>query len=279
MTSLIQDDKRIVTIGFDDTDSFVHTTRVARVLMNAQCVPKSFLSDGRKGQIGGDAALARVTWGLVAARSIGIDCIIFMSNIYFIHGSPSQSAKLLISCFNQCRRFSPISYKFTGKANTDSWSCVATAISKSSGKTIRGAKVSIEMAKKEGWLGKSGSKWQTMPELMLQYRAATFLIRTHAPEISLGFQTKEEVEYINFSNQPKEIKTINTDTEVLECVNDEVELIKSVETEIETKEVNTQKEVIESSISKYDHPKQYDTASSLEIDMLENENYMLENEN
>ena len=48
------------------------------------------------------------------------------------------------------------------------------------------------MAKAEGWYGKKGSKWVTMPELMLRYRSATFLIRTTAPEIALGFQTTEE---------------------------------------------------------------------------------------
>jgi hypothetical protein len=31
-----------------------------------------------------------------------------------------------------------------------------------------------------------------MPELMMRYRAATFLIRSVAPEIALGFQTTEE---------------------------------------------------------------------------------------
>ena len=32
-----------------------------------------------------------------------------------------------------------------------------------------------------------------MPELMLQYRAAAFLVRTYAPEISMGMQTEEEL--------------------------------------------------------------------------------------
>ena len=52
------------------------------------------------------------------------------------------------------------------------------------------------MAKKEGWYGKSGSKWQTMPQLMLQYRAAAFLIRTTAPEIMMGMEAADELEDI-----------------------------------------------------------------------------------
>ena len=51
----------------------------------------------------------------------------------------------------------------------------------------------MQMAKDEGWYGKAGSKWKTMPELMLQYRSAAFFQRTYAPEISMGMQTVEEI--------------------------------------------------------------------------------------
>ena len=53
------------------------------------------------------------------------------------------------------------------------------------------------MAKKEGWFNKSGSKWQTMPEQMLRYRAAAFWQRVYCPEISMGFMTTEEAEDID----------------------------------------------------------------------------------
>ena len=52
----------------------------------------------------------------------------------------------------------------------------------------------MEMADKEGWTKKSGSKWLTMPDQMLIYRAAAFWSRAYAPEISMGFHTKEEAE-------------------------------------------------------------------------------------
>jgi hypothetical protein len=51
----------------------------------------------------------------------------------------------------------------------------------------------MAMAKAEGWLTKSGSKWQTMPELMLRYRAAAFFARLYAPDITLGMATTEEL--------------------------------------------------------------------------------------
>jgi hypothetical protein len=48
------------------------------------------------------------------------------------------------------------------------------------------------MAKAEGWSTKAGSKWITMPELMLRYRAAAFFARLYAPDITLGMMTAEE---------------------------------------------------------------------------------------
>jgi hypothetical protein len=58
------------------------------------------------------------------------------------------------------------------------------------------------MAKREGWYsrrdkyGNETSKWQTMPELMLRYRAAAFFGRLYAPEILMGMQANDEVEDI-----------------------------------------------------------------------------------
>ena len=49
------------------------------------------------------------------------------------------------------------------------------------------------MVKSEGWLTKTGSKWRTMPELMFQYRAASFFGRLYAPDILNGMQSVEEV--------------------------------------------------------------------------------------
>jgi hypothetical protein len=70
----------------------------------------------------------------------------------------------------------------------------------------------MAMAKAEGWLSKSGSKWQTMPELMIMYRSAAFWTRVYAPEMSMGLHTSEEREDIMHvpavrNNMPDDIKT------------------------------------------------------------------------
>jgi hypothetical protein len=58
---------------------------------------------------------------------------------------------------------------------------------------LESPEVSIEMAVNEGWYSKNGSKWQTIPDLMLRYRSAAFFGRLYAPELLMGLQTAEEL--------------------------------------------------------------------------------------
>ncbi len=53
--------------------------------------------------------------------------------------------------------------------------------------------VTMEMAVNEGWYGKNGSKWRSMPDLMMQYRTAAFFGRIYAPELLMGLPTDDEV--------------------------------------------------------------------------------------
>jgi hypothetical protein len=50
------------------------------------------------------------------------------------------------------------------------------------------------MAKKEGWT--KNTKWSTMPQTMLRYRAASAFGRFHIPDLILGIQSVEENEVI-----------------------------------------------------------------------------------
>ena len=55
-------------------------------------------------------------------------------------------------------------------------------------------------------MGKNGSKWQTMPELMLRYRAATFFGRLYAPDILMGMRSDVEV----YDEGPGEIAQVTS---------------------------------------------------------------------
>ena len=62
------------------------------------------------------------------------------------------------------------------------------------GEVLESPKITMQMAKDEGWSTKNGSKWRSMAPLMIRYRAAAFLIRLYAPELTFGIHTREEVE-------------------------------------------------------------------------------------
>ena len=145
------------------------------------------------------------------ANRIGADPLMVMQNLVVIHGHPSWSSTFLIACINASGKCSPLRYEFWGKQGQDNWSCRAYAVDKE-GEILHGTWVSIGLAKQEGWYSKSGSKWKTMPEQMLRYRAAAWFQRAYFPELSLGIRTKEEIE----DADAVEITDLPTDAEKLQ---------------------------------------------------------------
>ena len=113
-----------------------------------------------------------------------------MQAMYIVHGKPSFSSSFLISLINSCGYYEPLRFRFSGEG--ESRSCVAWTVDKRTGEKVEGPVVSIGMAKAEGWYGKQGSKWKTMPEVMLRYRAASFFSRTYCPDLTGGFHFQEE---------------------------------------------------------------------------------------
>lgn len=170
---------------FGTKDVFEHSQRVALMLSKSDLVPKQF-----QGNVG-NCIIA-----LEMAVRIGASPLMIMQNLYVVHGKPAWSSSFLIATVNACGKFSPLRYE-EGK---DKGGCVrAWATDKSNGERLNGAWVSMEMANAEGWVSKSGSKWKTMPELMMRYRAATFFARQFCPEISMGIHTTEEIQDIAYT--------------------------------------------------------------------------------
>jgi len=136
------------------------------------------------------------------SKRTGIPFLTLAQNVHMIHGKPGFSATLMIGALNACGRFSPIRYRLTGTQLEDDRTCVAYCKDLETGEDLEGPPVSIAMAKAEGWWSKISrkgvetSKWQTMPELMIRYRSATFFCRLYAPEMLMGFRTTDELEDI-----------------------------------------------------------------------------------
>lgn len=125
------------------------------------------------------------------AQRTGSSPLMVAQNLHVIQGRPSWSSSYIIAAINSCGRFGPLRFRMTGEG--DSLTCVAWTTDNANGEVLEGPPVSMAMAKAEGWVNKSGSKWKTMPDLMIRYRAAAFFGRLYAPEILMGMQSSEEV--------------------------------------------------------------------------------------
>jgi len=169
---------------FGTVASFEAAQRIGRMLSTSSLVPDTYKGDGNIG----NCVIA-----LEMANRIGMNVISVMQNMYIVHGRPAWSSQFLISCINASGKFTPLRYLMEGKEGDDSWGCRAWAQDRS-GEKLVGPLVSVAMAKMEGWYGKNGSKWKTMPELMLRYRAATLFARLYSPELTMGIMTADEVE-------------------------------------------------------------------------------------
>lgn len=166
---------------FSGGSAFDNAQRMAKALAASDIVPQNF-----KGN------MPNCLIALEMALRIKASPLQVMQNLYMVHGRPSWSSQFVIAAINTCGRYSPLRFKIEGEG--DERTCIAYAVEKETGEILESPPVSIGMAKKEGWYGKNGSKWQTLPELMLRYRAATFFGRLYAPEILMGMKAVEEAE-------------------------------------------------------------------------------------
>lgn len=195
---------------FGNADAFEHAQRVCTMLTKSTIVPKQYQ---------GNMPNALVAYEIAVRTQRSVFMV--MQNLDIIQGSPSWTSKYVISAINSCGRFTPLKFEYAdlGRKNVDytisigaypnktkqarqidvqNVTCYAYAYD-TEGKLIKGPVVSIEMAVKEGWYTKSDSKWPTMPEMMLSYRAAKFFGNLHIPDILMGMMTSDEIEDINQS--------------------------------------------------------------------------------
>lgn len=186
-TALVRaDDPQAAVSPFQgDARAWETAQRIARALSSSSVVPEAYR---------GPQGLANTLVAMEYANRLGASVLAVMQNLDVIHGRPSLRASFLIGAVNATRRFTPLRFRWQGTENTDSWGCRAVAKDRETGEECIGPLITIALAKAEGWHGKSGSKWKTIPELMLMYRAGAWWSRVFAPELSLGLHAVEELE-------------------------------------------------------------------------------------
>lgn len=176
---------------------FVTMQRIATLFATSTIVPDNFRTSTK---VPKEVAIANCFIALNMAQRMNADAFMVMQNMYIVYGKPSFSSTFLIATVNSCGRYKPLQYSLDVKGEVEfggkkipNLCCYAYTSLKGNEEILKGSEISIDLAIKENWYGKAGSKWQTMPEQMLRYRAATFWIRTYCPEIAMGLHTTDEI--------------------------------------------------------------------------------------
>ena len=173
---------------FNSSDSFSLARQMAQAMSVSTIVPPTF----QKSEANCMVAISQ-------AQRLGVDPFVVMNNMYMIQGKITWKSEFIIAMINASGKFDT-ELQFEEELK-DGKPYACTAFTFKDGRKISGIRVTMDMADKEGWTKKNGSKWLTLPQLMLRYRAAVFFARFNAPELTSGLYTQEEGEDVNFSNK------------------------------------------------------------------------------
>ncbi len=167
---------------FSDAQSFELALRMADSLSKSTVVPKEYQGNS------GNCLIA-----IEMASRINTSPMMVMQNLFIVNGRPGWSAQWIISMINASRRYkTELQFEFGHDQKDGGLSCVAWA-EDWNGHKVYGPKITMTMANAEGWVSKNGSKWKTMPEVMIQYRAASFFGRMNCPDMIMGIYSQDEV--------------------------------------------------------------------------------------
>ena len=193
---------------FGTSDNFIMAGQMAKALASSTIVPSVYQNND-----------ANCLIAIEQAQRLNVSPLMVMQNLHVIQGRPSWSSKFLIAAINNSGKYDmELQFEET-KKDGKPFSCLCWT--EKNGRRVEGMVVDMDMAQAEGWLGKNGSKWKTMPQLMLRYRAASFFSSLNCPELTLGLYTKEEMLDNDFKEYPMEDMGEQVKRDIAENANSE----------------------------------------------------------
>lgn len=152
--------------------------------------------------------VAACSIGIQMAIRCGVDIPTFLQCSFVHKGKVGIESKLAMAMLNTSGKIrGRVHYKLEGDIKDKTRRCTAWAIDAATGEefsqtvdwsTVEGEGWNKDKTSQSGYVQKS--KWNTMPDLMFQYRAGIFLCRVHYSDVLLGMQTVEELEDVVASN-------------------------------------------------------------------------------
>lgn len=188
----VQETRDVKPYDWTGLEEFEKTFKIAQMFAKSTLIPKAFQGNVANIMIAADMSIRT-----------GVPIMAVMQNLYIVNGNPSWSSQFIITVINNSRRFKT-ELRFNKSGAGDSLKCFAYATAHD-GSEIIGPTITMEMARKEGWVSKNGSKWQSMPEVMIQYRAASFFGRMYCPDLLMGLYAEEEAQTI----KPEKEEVVN----------------------------------------------------------------------
>ena len=166
---------------FGSSANFGLAKRMAETLALSTIVPKDYQNNACNAMI-----------AIEIANRLQTSPLMVMQNLNVIQGRPSWSAQFLIAMINGSGKYD-MELQFDEKTDKNGKPFSCQCWTERKGRKVTGIVVDMDMANAEGWVQKNGSKWKTMPAVMLRYRAASFFARMNCPELTLGYYSKDEI--------------------------------------------------------------------------------------
>ena len=166
---------------YSSSDTFNLAYQMAKGLSQSTLVPQQFQNNA-----------ANCLIALEQSNRLNISPMAVMQNLYIVQGKPSFSSSFIIGLINASGKYD-MELQFD-EEEKDGKPYACTCWTEKDGRKVTGIKITMDMAEKEGWSKKNGSKWVTIPQVMLRYRAASFFARMNCPELSIGLYSKEELD-------------------------------------------------------------------------------------
>lgn len=171
----------VVTIPTNNTlDDFGNKWGIAEKLAKSSLLPDEFKGHPEN-----------VIIALGMAEKMKLDPFTICQNLHIIRGKLSWSGAFCKTLIEQSGKYTDLDFIYFGKEDTDERGCYLEATRIRDGKRIQGNKVTVKLAKDEKWYT-TNTKWRTMTDQMLGYRAAAFFARLYCGEMLNGIMTSEE---------------------------------------------------------------------------------------
>jgi hypothetical protein len=174
-----------------DGAAFEHLWRVAKAFSMSGMVPGHFQGKPESCMV-----------ALMYAQQLGEHPMVMFQEVTVINGRPGTSARFAIARANKSGLLQgPITWK--SKGQDAALEVTASAVLRETGDVIT-ATVTMKEAAADGWT--RNSKYKSIPEQMLRWRAATRLINLYMPEVLFGLGVREEAEVrpVTVRDQPAE---------------------------------------------------------------------------